>query len=417
MMTQDAVPKERHQIVDIDQITKRLGVRLTQTEFEMLQHKVDANGDGQVSLWELTSAGHKALSDRSAREVCLSVIEKPTSTMDRVGANAITVCDYGGTALYAIVGCQTAGLVGMNLVGCTLVGCASAIGGGTLNGVLYGSASTLHRRPGVFWVRHYAYLVVSVVASFLTFYLWPVYCRYHADHYLMDVVGEENLEPDGSIGREAFLRSCATDAEFLASMQASLGKDERSAKELFQLLDYDKSGTVNRGDLRKIVQNTMDNSLEMYAVDTLALSAFAVSAVHGAISVGVHPLVACTSGITVCFGGILRDIFCGHNLAIGGQSYAFATGAGSTVYVALRELALRGIPTSLFTRVICAAGTTASLRVWEYLRGEPLLAPMHGYLEYTTPALQEHQHQLRRNNTNIQQSDVNSQLRRNNTNV
>jgi hypothetical protein len=52
MMIQDAVPKERHQIVDIDQITKRLGVRLTKTEFEMLQQKVDANGDGQVSLWE-----------------------------------------------------------------------------------------------------------------------------------------------------------------------------------------------------------------------------------------------------------------------------------------------------------------------------------------------------------------------------
>ena len=371
--------ESRHQIVDIELITKRLGVRLTETEFSVLREMVDVDKDGLVSRMELTSAGRQALDDQSAREVCLSVVELPTTRMDRVGSWAVSVCDYGGTALYAIVGSQIAGSAGMNMIGCTLVGCAAAMGGGTLNSMMYGATSTLHGRPGVFWVRDTSYLGLCVAASLLTFFAWPQYCHYQADHYLMDVVGEENLEEDGTIGRKAFVDSCERDPDFLHVVEAALGKhsNDKDAEEVFQLLDVESSGTVNRRNLRMLVEKYVDNSWLMYAVDTLALSAFAVAAVNGAIAAGVHPAVAATSGVTVCFGGIFRDVFCGRNLAIGGQSYAFATGAGSTVYVLLRELAIRGIQTSLFSRVILSAGTTAGLRAWEYRRGEPLLKPMH----------------------------------------
>ena len=47
------------------------------------------------------------------------------------------------------------------------------------------------------------------------------------------------------------------------------------------------------------------------------------------------------------FGGLLRDVLCGRSLAIGSQSYAFATGLGATVYVCLRELCVRGLPLPL----------------------------------------------------------------------
>ena len=371
--------QSQHQIVDIELITKRLGVRLTETEFSMLREMVDVNKDGLVSRTELTSAGRQALDDHSAREVCLSVVEVPTTQMDRVGSWAVSMCDYGGTALYAIVGSQIAGGAGMNMIGCTLVGCAAAMGGGTLNNLMYGATSTLHGRPGVFWVRDTSYLALCVTVSLMTFFLWPEYCHVQADHYLMNVVGEENLEEDGTIGREAFVDSCKRDADFFHSVQGAIGRKAvgMDANEVFNLLDDENSGTVSRRHLRVIVERSVDNSLVMYVVDTLALSAFAVAAVNGAIAAGVHPAVAATSGVTVCFGGIFRDVFCGRNLAIGGQSYAFATGAGSSVYVLLRELAIRGIQTSLFTRVILSAGTTAGLRAWEYRRGEPLLKPMH----------------------------------------
>ena len=113
-------------------------------------------------------------------------------------------------------------------------------------------------------------------------------------------------------------------------------------------------------------------------MDTLALAAISIVAANGATARGLHPLVACTSGVTICFGGLLRDVFCGRNLAIGGQSYAMATGAGATVYVALRELALRGLPLPLAVRLVLSGGCTCALRYWEWVTPHPLLEPMHG---------------------------------------
>lgn len=372
---------KENQIVDIERITKRLGVRLTENEYALLKQQVDANGDGMVSKWELASAGRVALQNRSAREVCLSVIEQPTSIMDRIGHHAVSACDYGGTGLYAIVGCQIAGDAGMNIVGCSLIGCAAALGGGTLNNMLYGVSAPLHGRPGVFWVRLPSFLIVSMTASMATFFLWPVYCRYQADRYLANMIGREGDGKGGQVGRQTFCLALELDRDFKQNVVKALGKEayHKTPQQIFEMLDHDKTGTLDRKKLRKLVQSIFDNSSLIYALDSLALGGFAVAAVHGAISVGIHPIVAATSGVTICFGGIARDVLCGRSLAIGAQSYAFATGMGSLVYVALRELALRGIQTNLFTRVVLAFGTTVGLRLWEFRKGEPLLLPMHSY--------------------------------------
>jgi uncharacterized membrane protein YeiH len=92
---------------------------------------------------------------------------------------------------------------------------------------------------------------------------------------------------------------------------------------------------------------------------------------------GLHPLVAAVSGVTSSLGGVMRDIICGRDIAAASQSYAFATGCGSAVYVLTRELALRGIPLLAITRIALSMGTTISLRYWECVRGESLLSPMH----------------------------------------
>lgn len=83
--------------------------------------------------------------------------------------------------------------------------------------------------------------------------------------------------------------------------------------------------------------------------------------------------------LLLLLGGILRDLLCGRDLAIGGQSYALAMGAGSGMYVLLRELRLQGFPCPLIARIIIAFATTTGVRVLEYVRGEPLLRPMHYY--------------------------------------
>jgi len=158
------------ELVDLRGLTDLSGVRLTDAEFARLRQKIDLDKDGQITRQELTRASLAALEYRSARELCLSVIEKPQSWWDKlVGQHALKVCDVAGTILYAVSGTQVAGGVGMNIVGCTLVGCATALGGGTLNNLLHGSSSPLHSIPGVFWVRDPSYLAMAAGASLLTF--------------------------------------------------------------------------------------------------------------------------------------------------------------------------------------------------------------------------------------------------------
>ena len=400
-----AAERRRGDIVEMSSIVERQGVRLTDAEFVRLREIVDANRDGLVSRSELTTAGRRAVEERAVREVCLSVIELPDSaaTWDRwIGQYALRACDVGGTVLYAVAGTQVAGDVGMNVVGCTLVGCATALGGGTLNNLLYGTASPMRGKPGVFWVRFPEYLFMAAGASLATFFLWPWYCQQQADTYLHDMMGEKNLQTsnDGSIvvTKRVFCRTCKNNPEFLTTMRDVIGdnttdnrksnQNEANAKpkvvtktpeQIFDMLDTNQSGSLDRDKLRRLTQQQFDNSWETYVVDSFALASFAVAAAHGGIRAGVHPVVAATAGVTICFGGIVRDVLCGRSIAIGAQSYAAATGAGATVYVALRELAVRGWWTnSLVARIVLTAGTTMGMRIWEHEQKRPLLAPMHG---------------------------------------
>lgn len=170
-----------------------------------------------------------------------------------------------------------------------------------------------------------------------------------------------------------------------ASIYGSKGDD--SAEETgiddssvyFEHLDQDQSGDIDIDELKALVKHRFYNGWETYLLDTLGLSSLSIAAVSMSIKLGLHPVVAATSGVTVCFGGILRDLLCDRDLAIGSQSYAFATGASSATYVFFRELAIRRIAIlPLAIRTFLAAGVCVGLRAWEYARGKPLLRSMHG---------------------------------------
>ena len=280
---------------------------------------------------------------------------------------------------------QVAGDAGFNIVGCTLVGCVAGLGGRSINNVLYGRSSPLLKAlPGVFWARDPTYLAIAIGSSIVTFFLWPIYCEYMSCHYLENVIGKENLEADGSVSEKSFVQTCEEDNNFLDLIRIGMQPTTRTGalealppRELFHLIDKDKSGTIDAGELKLLVQDRVRNGSEMYAIDTAALASISVVGVHGAIGMGLHPLVSCTSGITMSLGGMLRDVFCGRDIAVASQSYAFASGAGSTVYVLTRELALRGFPIIAPIRIMLSLATTAMVRYWEFVRGEPLLAPMH----------------------------------------
>lgn len=372
--------------LDVNEITKRLGVRLTKNELALLRKKFarrrGESSVGEASIAELKKAGQAKLELRATREVVLAMIEQPTTKWDQIGNRFIHFLHFFGSAMFAVVGTQIAGDAGMNVVGCTLVGCIAAMGGGTLNNILYGSSSTLLGRSGVFWVQTPSKLAGAIAASVITFFLWPLYCERSSAHYLKNVIGEENLNENGKVGMSAFCDACKKDPEFLQHVRASVPEDAQKAdpSELFHHIDTDGSGDIDQFELKELVQRQFDNSPITYAIDTAALASLTVVGVHGALVRGFHPIVTASSGITVCFGGILRDVLCGRDLALGGQSYAFATGMGSTVYVFLRQLSISNIPgPPLIARIFLSAGTVIGVRFWEFKIGTPLLSPMHGW--------------------------------------
>lgn len=379
--TKSTATTKVHAGVNVEEVASQHGVRLTQTEVKCLRQQLDLNRDGLVSLAELQKSGKTALERRWTRELCLSAIEKPTTAVEHSTQRLLKFLDYSGTVLFAVVGCQLAGEENMNLIGCTLVGCIAAMGGGTLNNLLYGSSALLLDKPGVFWIRQPSYLVLSLVSSVVTFYTWPILCRKMAKTELEQFIGKEKLNRDGSCNRESFLQACRENVDFRRSVATALHLDPITTvpELLFAAADSDGRGSsLSLTEMETLVAKQFDASPIMYGADSLALAAFAAVAVNGAVQRGLHPIVAATSGVTICFGGILRDVLCGRELAIGGQSYAFATGAGAAVYVLLRELRLcTGWPIPLLARIVSCFAVTVGLRVFEYSNGKPLLSPMH----------------------------------------
>lgn len=330
--------------------------------------------------------------------------------MDKWGVRIINVFDYLGTALFAVVGAQVAGDAGMNLVGCSLVGCAAAMGGGSLNALLYGGTNPLlANSSGVRWVANPSFLVVAMVAAVATFFVWPYYCQTQANRYIEDAIGKDNIEDHEAIGEDAFLAAWhhhptfqqaikdalptlqyTNNAEVMIQQEIEdtpphLQKHESKRIKLdaeglsyFRYIDVDGSGDICRSELQKIVQERFHNGWETYWLDTFGLTSLSLANVVGAIRCGLHPIVAATSGVTVCFGGIIRDLLCGRELKIGSQSYAFATGASSATYILLRELTIRRILIlPLVVRTFMSAGACIGLRGYEFWTGKPILKPMH----------------------------------------
>lgn len=146
---------------------------------------------------------------------------------------------------------------------------------------------------------------------------------------------------------------------------------------MFAFLDSDGNGALDLKEITRLVKLEYDGSALRYMLDTIALGASTVTGTASAVSCGLHPIVCVVSSVTMCFGGILRDLLCGREVAIGSQSFALCLAAGASVYVGLRELCLLGVPIPLGSRILLASGTTVTVRLVDYFAEKPLLSPMH----------------------------------------
>ena len=119
-----------------------------------------------------------------------------------------------------------------------------------------------------------------------------------------------------------------------------------------------------------------------YVLETIAIGALGVIGAQTGVKAAL-PAPACVAlGVTVCAGGLVRDVLCKRDVALGSQSFALATGAGAVVYVGCRKVAETGLPIPISVRVSLAMATTVGQRAWAWRHkqqtGESALAPYAG---------------------------------------
>ena len=267
-------------------------------------------------------------------------------------------------------------------------------------------------------MRHpHTTVLVALAASATTFVLWPAICSGLAEQRLIEIKESARRQSwaDGGVygqvkyafgfgssvpnlSQNDFIAACSDPIMYeklhkLISPQlrrrqivpanststAQGGVLVRySALQMFEYLDVDGTGILDKGELRRLILLELDGSGLRYTFDTIALGASAVTGTAGAISRGLHPAVCIISSVTMCFGGILRDLICNRDISLGSQSFAGSLATGSFVYVVLRELCLhKNVHLPLLSRIILSAGATVGFRILDYITDEPILKPMH----------------------------------------
>lgn len=96
-------------------------------------------------------------------------------------ADLLRGLDYFGTVVFAISGALVAARKGMDWMGFAILATVTGIGGGTLRDLILG-------RP-VFWVAHWEYIVICVLAAMVTFYFAHYVHRRFAWLLWADAVG------------------------------------------------------------------------------------------------------------------------------------------------------------------------------------------------------------------------------------
>jgi len=346
--------------VDLAERAKELGVSLSPWEVRALVNRTlrSRGRSGKVTQSKLKQLALEHLEKDAERQKLVEAIA--ACHADSPAQNMLVACDLLGSSLFAAVGTLLACDAGMHIFGAAMVGCVSAVGGGTVNNILMGDT-----RQGVFWMRDLRYLYAPLAASLATFYSWPHLELWWAQHEL-DMIGPDcDGMVDPACFEAALERHPRLSKRLRSVIEPRIESSEPTPRDLFAWLcnGKDKCGLQ---EFRRLFRPQVENSGILYAMDSVALGIFGVLGAQAGVNRGLHPLICAFSGVTICFGGILRDLMCQRNVAFGSQSYAMYMGCGASVYVTLRLLVVRGWPIPLIYRIFLGAGTTVGLRILEW---------------------------------------------------
>lgn len=350
--------------------TKELGIQMSEREIAeaTTTMRLDENGKFTKAVYKswLAKRTHPAV-ERIALVSTLSEhqLDGPVEMVNQVLSTV-------GTVMYASLAAIYAGEAGMNIVGCCFVGCIGGFGGGTLNNLIVGNTP-------VFWIKQPHILLLTIGAGIVTFFSWPII---EEQRVASEVA---RMEPDlqtGLVGFDGFERWLADGGEFANRLRRrcerklGLRQREATARQVFESVDPEGRGFLRQKEVRNFLRRASIDSPLLFAVDSACLSTFAVFGARNAIARGLPPSACCAAGVIGCFGGLLRDLICRRDVALGAESFALAMGAGSSVYVGLRQLMLRGWPLPLGLRTTLAAATVLGFRCAEWFAPTPLLSTM-----------------------------------------
>ncbi|GMH48592.1 hypothetical protein TrLO_g3467 [Triparma laevis f. longispina] len=313
------VAEEAAALEFLSQRGKKLGFNLTLTERKLILKEATKDGGLTAERWE------KLVSPRSlASAEQLTLTEYLTKSHDlHLGQSMLKNTARLGVAFFAMTGAHTAGEANMHVMGATLTGCITALGGGTFNNLVMGVAP-------VGWVKDPTFLLITVGASLVGFYAWPLIESFVNDDDNGD--DKEDVVEDG-----------------IANIPSKLPTAPPPTPNLVR-----------------------------YSLESVALGSLAVIGAQQGIVRGLHPLVSSSMGVTIALGGVVRDLMCKRDLSLstttGCQSYGVASFGGAAAYVALRQLHVwncdgctvklvkGGIPIGL--RILVGFGTVFGIRAW-----------------------------------------------------
>lgn len=377
---------------------RKLGVQLSPDETNHLKREIARRvaHDGTSRWFTRSDFGRmvtQAHSKTAERETLVEYISKTDEKT--AGQKLLLGLDFLGTSLFALIGTQVAGQAGMNVVGAVLVGCVASMGGGTLNNLMTGNT-----KGGTFWMRDSRFLLIGIWTSLLTFYLWPEYEEWQAQRDFKDLARAAGDETSTALTLFEFERALSAQPNLclriIKAVRPRLDQEACDAIDaapalapalVFEWLcaasepsrGAEREARITPDQLRMVASSsTMDSPL-IFGLETVALGAVAVIGAQAGITRGVGPLGSVATGVTICFGGVVRDVLCQRDIAIGAQSYALATCAGASVYVGLRQLVCRGlVQLPLIFRILAGAGTAVGQRIYVYVSDatDHLLEPM-----------------------------------------